>query len=67
MVKNSQKLDRFFTDFFTGMVGFGWTGFDQVGLSRMRRTDRRGRTDQTGRTGRTEGSFDFSFHAAKKC
>jgi hypothetical protein len=42
VVKSSQKLYRFFTDFFTGrgrggriwldLVGFGWTGFDWVGL-----------------------------------
>jgi hypothetical protein len=31
VVKNSQRLDRFFTDFFTGrggVVGFGLTRFD---------------------------------------
>ena len=31
VVKNSQKLDHSFTDFFTngvGVVGFGWTSLD---------------------------------------
>ena len=32
MVKNREKLYRFFTDSFTGGEGGGWTWLDQVGL-----------------------------------
>jgi len=48
VVKNSQKLDRFFTDFFTGrgwggliwldLVGLGWTDSDSADSASEHRT-----------------------------